>query len=124
MGWPDGLELDCEYTGPRQKNGVHEIYVFDLLGFQDGWINWFYCNRRLTLEALWTTLTSQPHVHIVPVVENPGMVDFFAQQLTNPLSEGIVVRHKDHKHIGALNGCATSKTGFYKIKHREIKELP
>ncbi len=124
------MEVDAEFTGLRQKDGTPQIHVFDLLALgplrvlDAGRVDWVgaympFSKRYELLEAIWTDMKVHPkNVFLVPVVANPKMCEYFAVQTSLPLSEGLVVRHKEQKHIGAMSGCVDAKTGFFKVKFR------
>ncbi len=48
----------------------------------------------------------RPNIHLLPVVRNPNMVDFFSAQLTNPFSEGLVIRSATQRNLGSYTACA------------------
>lgn len=130
MAWPRGCEFDMEWMGPRQKDGIHELRIFDLLMLDGVWIgDWPYWtvpkSRLNALMVIGGDVLGRRYtgpVHIEYPHQNPGLVEMFNAQVTNERSEGLVIRSADQKHTGSLKGCADAKTGFWKCKHKVIVE--
>ena len=127
LPWPKGIVLDCEWVGCRVVEHVKEhcLHVFDILMYENDWLgNMGFWERYKLLaltfgRAIWDS-GLLAHVHLVPCWQNPGLVDKFMEQLQDPLSEGLVVRHKDSGLVGSFSECATNPQWF-KIKYREVK---
>jgi ATP-dependent DNA ligase len=133
LPWPEGLCLDTEYLGLRcvdHLKGSHSLHVFDVLTFNNTWLgNWPYCERLALLHEMYGNLFAHlidtdadeiTNIHYIPTQCNPGLVEMFEAQKQNPLSEGIVVRHKDSKLVGGFNGCKNGDR-MYKIRYREVR---
>lgn len=135
LPWPPNIVLDMEWCGNRCVQHVkeHSLHVFDLLSCDlrildllsygdDGWLGQVPFEKRYSaleyIVQMLPVLGGKPkHVHLIPCRKNPGLVDYFAEQLTNPLSEGLVVRHKDSKLVGSFTKPAVGDRMF-KVKHR------
>ncbi len=116
MPWPDGIGLDAEWYGPRHKGTPHSLHVFDLLYLAGFWVGELPFEERYA--ALATIMQGKPRtggdrpgcqgerVRLMPCVRNPGLMDYFAQQLTNPFSEGLVVRSASQTLLGSYAACA------------------
>ena len=115
--WPENITLDCEWIGRRMIEHVaHEyLYVFDIL---DGAPAIQRLSLLNTFGMLWGDSVL---VKFMPVWTNPGLFDRFQEQMTNPLSEGLVVRRADSRHLMGRNGCKTNPHCL-KIKYRNIRE--
>ena len=118
MPWPENIGLDCEWVGRRMVESVeHDIlYVFDVLDERPAkerleWLADFFKQHGET-----------KYVRSVPFWYNPGLFDRFQEQMTNPLSEGLVVRRSDSRHLMGRNGCLTHPA-IFKIKYRNIREI-
>ena len=127
LPWPKGIALDMEWMGPRVVAAVeeHSLNVFDLLMLNGEWLgNVGFQDRYAILRGLMRIdcCGSGMNVKIIPVRRNPGLTDFFLEQKTDPLSEGIVVRHKDSTLVGSFSKCATGDR-FFKVKYRNNKEM-
>ena len=127
LPWSVGVGVDMEMTGPRHAGGKHQLWIFDILAVpnhgQSMWVGDMPFDARATLLKL-NAWFDPPLINYVETVPNPGLVDFYAEQLTDPLSEGLVVRRANSKLIGSTKGCAVNPHWF-KVKHREaVKELP
>lgn len=123
LTWPDGIGLDMEWVGNRmvENKPVHSLYVFDVFmldGVLCDWPAW----RRMNLVGGWRSFSKAPNVHFVDAMANKGLMDLFAQQICNPLSEGIVVRRHDQKIKGNPSKCVDGQH-IYKIKYRDVREL-
>lgn len=135
--WPDGLGLDFEFCGLRKQGDQPSIWIFDMFRFHNADLfNMRFDERvaRLSILGAQMLLTSMPsfdssdvdcdnfeHLHFVESVPNPGLVDFFVEQMQNPLSEGIVVRRADSTMIGSYNKCAEN-SAWVKCKFDRVKE--
>ena len=130
----DGTVFDAEWMGMRCKDvagqRTHSLHVFDLLRFEGDWLRgtpfWL---RYETLGRLLPAVEisgrgpewQQRTIFQVRAYPNPGLVDFFQQQMQDPLSEGLVVRRADSKLILSTRACADNPMVF-KCKYRGIKE--
>lgn len=124
LPWPDGMELDMEFSGPRHAKGIPELHIFDMLQFGNEWQGDEEFRRRYDyLKRTFERFLKRDHVHLIPAYTNPGLVDRYAEQLTNPLSEGLVIRRADSTMTGHPSKCFEAKSGYYKVKHEERKEL-
>lgn len=126
MPWPTGIGLDMEWMGPRDAGGKHSLHVFDILTFGPRWIgDLSFIQRAVTLAEVWLDMTERQgrpdDVHLVRCQNNPGLVDFFAMQLQDPASEGLVVRRADSKIIGHDLKCGVNPHWF-KFKFARDKE--
>jgi ATP-dependent DNA ligase len=126
LPWPHGIALDMELTGPRDKGGEHRLWVFDLFrpwdcNFQLAVTAPFH--ERLALLRQYMKTCSSPRVRFVEAYPNPGLRDLFAQQMTDPLSEGVVLRRGDWGIFGDQKKCKKSPM-MVKIKYDRIKENP
>ncbi len=135
LPWPADVTLDCEWVGTREvkHKPAHSLYVFDLLLPKTPFVE-----RRQQLYEIINILKAVPipiahmrvpNVYLVPYRQNPGLVDMFMEQLTNPLSEGIVVRRADEQIIGHPTRCVNSpfvfKTKYRNVRNmRDLKEMP
>ncbi len=127
LPWPADVTLDCEWVGPRVADAkpVHSLHIFDLLIPKTPFVE-----RRSRLLKIIAGVDGQkflgacrmPHVHFMPYRINPGLVDMFMEQLTNPLSEGIVVRRADEQIIGHPTRCVNSPFVF-KVKYRNVRNM-
>ena len=133
LPWPAGICLDAEWLGPRVASVVkeHSLHVFDILTAGGEWLgNVPYWKRQEMLkdlrvdmvESFWEIPLRQQlpegrHVHLVQTFSNPGLCERYEEQKLNPLSEGLVVRHKSSLLTGSFAGCAKGDR-FYKIKYR------
>lgn len=110
LPWPNDITLDCEWTGTRMiaEHPKHELWVFDLLNdkpFVERRAELYEIVNPHTCNGNWERFKHAPNVHLVPYRRNPGLVEMFAEQLTNPASEGLVVRRADSKIIGHHSRC-------------------
>jgi hypothetical protein len=136
LPWPDGICLDAEWVGPRVASVVkeHSLHIFDLLMWRGEWLgNVPYWRRQQSLWIITTPLIRyddivsmppgphpqelSPHVSSIPVWQNPGLYDRYVEQLADPLSEGICVRHKDSLLVGGFNSCKVGDR-FFKCRYR------
>lgn len=128
MQWPDGIGLDIEFSGPRHAGGTPCLWVFDQLRSNNEWCGDVQFQDRimcLSERWEWATVTRiPPHVALLRTWSNPGLCDRYAEQLTNPLSEGLVIRKATSTMIGSIGKCAEAKSGYYKVKHTRVKEMP
>ncbi len=110
----------CEWIGNRmvEHKPEHRLYVWD----------WYplgqpcppFAERHIGLGALMAGTPNK--VHFVPYQASPGLVDLFAQQMLDPLSEGLVIRRFDSKVIGHPTRCKDNPH-VLKCKYRDIREL-
>lgn len=124
LSWLDGIGVDCEWSGPRHKGGVDKLWVFDLLQWQGEWTGaWTFSKRVQYLQFWFLDMLDDVRatIHIVPLHVNPGLLDRYSEQLTNPISEGLVVRKATSKMLGGVGQCKVNPEWF-KVKHRNIKE--
>lgn len=132
MDWPDGIGLDMEWTGLRQVGDMNALYVFDLLAADCAWAGAHnYGTRQRNLARIWSRACGGvfshaaigDHLSLAPIFSNSGLCDRFAEQISNPLSEGLVVRRADSIMQGSLTGCKDGPGGGYKVKfNRQTKE--
>lgn len=126
MKWPEGIGVDAEFVGTRQKDGTPELYLFDQLARAGKWIgNEPFTERYASLARVFAALLDvPPSIHLLPAWSNPGLVDRFMEQMQDPLSEGLMIRRADSKLIGSPKGCAVNAL-WMKCKFREAtKENP
>ena len=123
MGWPDGIALDMEWMGPRQVEhlkGRHEFWIFDMVYQGHKWLGrrTGFAERLARLRDVWDGLSMAPRVRLLEA-RDTGFVEFFEEQKSDPLSEGLVLRRKDSGLIGNLSS-ATKNPGMVKCKYRDI----
>lgn len=132
LPWPDGIGLDCEWSGPRDTNGTHELWVFDLLALNGHWYGGFsFFERRLRLYEIinphecgsgdtdmWRRLQNS-RIHRVVTARN-NFCALFERQTENPVSEGIVIRKASSTIIGNRSRSVDNPEMF-KVKFQRIK---
>jgi ATP-dependent DNA ligase len=109
----DGVTLDCEYVGPRQCGGVmpaHRLIVFDVIRHSGEWLRHARFDIRLALLRSMGLQTPRQD-------KNPGLLDFFLEQMQDCTSEGIVVRRADSGLILDESRCRDNPM-WWKIKNR------
>lgn len=127
MHFPEGIALDCEWVGPRMKEHAKRdvLYIFDILTYPEPEDRLYYAHRRYLLKLLigrwYNGANPEKAIAGVPSWQNPGLFDRFQEQMTNPLSEGLVVRRADSRHLMGRNGCLTNPL-IFKCKYRNIRE--
>lgn len=126
---PSNTALDMEWMGPRmvdELHGRHEFRVFDIHYMQGAWLGEMtFPERYARLEQVFAaaraaTKHSVERVRLVPVVSK-DLVKFFEAQKSDPLSEGLVLRHAKSKLVGDLRSPASNRL-WRKVKYRDIKE--
>lgn len=122
------IGLDCEWVGKRMVESVDRdrLIIFDVMTDKT------FEMRLGTLYALEAFRKDQKKIgspeRDAQCVEfcgswtNPGLFDRFQEQMTNPLSEGLVVRRADSRHLMGRNGCLTNPH-VLKVKYRNIREI-
>lgn len=126
LSWPKGIVLDCEWVGCRVVEHVKEhcLHVFDILMHENDWLgNMGFWERYKLLAHIFAKASLYipgPYVHLVPCWPNPGLMDRFMEQLQDPLSEGLVVRHKDSGLVGSFSAPAVNPQ-WVKVKYRDTK---
>ncbi len=128
MGWPDGIALDMEWMGPRCKDemkGRHEFWIFDILYHDGKWVGARPFEERLELlkqaHAAARGESEFPNVRLVED-RHENLFEYFAEQRANPLSEGLVLRHRAGKLIGNRAKSVKNSEAMLKVKYRDIKE--
>lgn len=113
--WP--LALDCEWIGKRMVEHVDfdRLWIFDLL------LPDLPFSQRLELLDDLQEHCREAVVQVMPHWSNPGLVERFQDQLTDPLSEGLVVRRADSVHLLGEKDCKVHPLVF-KVKYRDVKE--
>lgn len=131
LPWPDGIGLDLEWSSLRRVGDSEGLWIFDLLMWEGQWCTEPFSTRRALLYnwinppecgTRWNTFQHATRVHILPCTRGGGMVDLFQSQLTNPLSEGIVIRRADQVNIGHHEKSVVSPT-MWKTKFSRIREV-
>lgn len=121
MRMPSGVLLDTELVGPRHKGMSHRLYLFDVLTFPNGeWINLPYYRRLDMLRALADVAEIGPYTAPVSWLDPFTILSLneqYEQEKQNPLSEGLVIRHRNQINVGSLSGQAQSHL-FLKIKFK------
>lgn len=114
--------LDCEWMGPRHKNKEHRLVLFDILMLQGNWLGGIPFETRVAmLETFFMDLNGWWGLELLGHRKNPGLMDYFAEQLQDPESEGLVVRRADSGLIGGLNACADNPK-WVKVKMKEVRK--
>jgi len=110
----DGLSVQAELIGPRADYlgdmPTPRIVVVDCLRWAGRW------NRTMPFVARMALLTDQGIPHL-DYVESPHMCELFQAQLTDPVSEGVVVRRSSSGLVLHDDVCK-EREGFYKVKFR------
>lgn len=110
----DGVSLQAEMIGPRKDyNGdmpAHRIEVVDCLRWSGQWLRQMPFAKRLGV------LKDNGITHL-PVVESPHLCELFSAQLTDPVSEGIVVRSASSGLVLHPDVCKVRRDWF-KVKFR------
>lgn len=128
LPWPQGIGLDCEVMGRRDKDGVPMLYIFDLWMFEGKWRGGERFDTRQT--AIIFALTDMifnnngelcsKNIKMVDAHANPGMVEAFAHQMTIEGSEGLVIRRADSTIIGNRERSVENpnwfKTKFIRVR--------
>lgn len=119
MDLPGDCAYDCEWVGPRGvflKRPDHRLYVFD----------WYPLNGPCPPFSERHTglgnLIFGENISFVDCFSNPGLVDRFQEQMTNPLSEGLVVRRADSTIIGHPSKCVDNPK-IFKVKFRDVRKF-
>lgn len=121
MNWPRGCTLDVEWMGQRITR-EQKIFVFDLLRHNGKWLRKVpFLERSLILNGPVRPDSFGSRVRYAPVFQNPGLADRFLEQMTNPESEGLVVRRADSGIVGGLSTCEPNPLCF-KVKYRDIRK--
>lgn len=115
----DGLSIDCEWVGNKSDGALilpeHGLYGLDVLRYDGKWLDKVPYAERILLQGdiamPWVTRYT-----------SPDLVEAFYAQLTNPISEGLVVRHVTQKNICRDGRCATAPLMF-KVKHRVVNRI-
>jgi ATP-dependent DNA ligase len=109
----EGCSLDCEYVGPRTCMGQRpepKLCVFDLLRYRGKWLRTTPFSERLVILAgMFSPL--------IRTASNPGLMDFFLEQMQDATSEGIVVRRADSGLILDESRCRDNPM-WWKVKNR------
>lgn len=126
---PDGTAFDAEWVGPHVAEHFksfgfsgprHSLHIFDCLMWEGKWLRTTPFKHRVGLLRIYGP--PERNIFTVQKVPNPGLVDLFQQQLTNPLSEGLVIRRADSGLILSETKCADNPLWF-KIRYRNIREV-
>lgn len=121
--WPNGTAIDAEFMGPRQSGTQHTLHIFDLLYWKGEWLGPVpYAHRLDMLDIHVAPLlkaSTQNKVFLMPYFHNPGLVEQFALQLQNPLSEGLVVRRLDALNTGMIESMSDNPY-IFKVKFKQV----
>lgn len=120
--WPDGIGLDMEWAGPRHTGDQQSLWIFDLLATPHNGetFNMTYETRMAMLDLYCMEAgvgLRESRIHVVPRFYNPGLCERFAEQMADPLSEGLVVRRRDSKIKGHWERSIEGEH-LYKIKFK------
>lgn len=122
LGFPKGTAFDAEWMGPRctaHTHGKHWLILLDLLWYGGQWQgNIPYRERKANMTTLVNLHRNKmgiqaPNILIVPYVEK-GFKQYYEEQKTKPLSEGIVLKRWDSTLKGGGDNPA-----WLKIKYRQ-----
>jgi hypothetical protein len=110
----DGLSVQCELIGPRLDYlgdmPMPRIVVVDCLRWSGLWLRALGFVKRIGV--------LQDHgIPHLEYVESPRMCELFQAQLTDPVSEGVVVRRSSSGLVLHDDVCK-ERDGFYKVKFR------
>lgn len=119
--FPVGTQIDCEWLGRRSCSVTYKakpkLILFDLLRHGRRWLN------METYEARWEMLKEgmaelDLSNVLLSIEAEPGtFATFYKEQKTIAISEGVVLKHKRSKMMGARNGCKKNPR-WYKVKYR------
>ncbi len=116
--WPP-ICLDLEWTGLRQLGDEGSLYIFDVLMSEGLWVQAPFSQRLSALQC-WKAQI-HPLIRVAQYVSNPSMTDLFQMQLQEPLSEGIVIRHKDQVNRGSFEKSVENPL-MWKCKFSRVKD--
>lgn len=133
---PEGTVFDAELMGTRgvAHDRTPRLLIFDLLMDKGRWLRSVPFKTRWELLAglwasaqvvasiiAWEALGARFPVALVPQMTGGGLVDFFAQQMQDPLSEGLVIRHRDSTLLLDPRRVRQNPQVF-KCKYRDLPE--
>lgn len=124
LPWPEGIGLCMEWIGPRGvlKRCTDFLYVFDVFMIDGELCDWPAWKRRNLIDS-WRGLSSNwniPNIRFAESFQNPGLLDRFQEQLSNPLSEGLVLRRADQVLAGHPSQCRPAPL-ILKCKYRSVR---
>ena len=102
LDFPDGTAFDAEWMGPRVIDvlrGRHFFMMLDLLYWGGQWQGDVPCESRYQNMKTLVTLSKAkqrvptPNIEVVDSID-AGFLGYFKDQRTNPLTEGVVIKHK------------------------------
>lgn len=126
LGFPDGTAFDMEWMGPRvidALRGRHFFVLLDLLYWNGQWQGDVQCRHRYenmrTLAALHKARQKvpTPNVMVVDSVDS-GFVEMYRDQMRNPLTEGVVIKHGISTLLGNFRRPVDNPL-WKKAKYRE-----
>jgi hypothetical protein len=119
--------IDMEFMGPR---GQHPpgLCIFDLLMWGGKWLGGTkFVDRYAALSRVYVDLLQTAkngrrdelfsRIELLPCWSNPGLPVRFVEQLTDPRSEGLVIRRHDSGLIGS-SSRPTNNPLWFKLKHQ------
>jgi hypothetical protein len=108
------VTVQAEFVGPRADYLGHmpvpRIEIVDCLRWRGEWLRHKPFGERLEL----LEVEGIPHL---PAVESPLLCDLYAAQLTDPVSEGIVVRSATSGLVLHPDVCRV-RSDWFKVKFR------
>lgn len=123
--FPPSTQLDSEWLARRScsvSNKVkgkvpNKLIIFDILRLGKKWLRMkTYEDRWAILQEKMTDITLEDVS--LSVVAEPGQFEaFYEAQRKIAISEGVVIKHKKSKMVGARNGCKKNPQWF-KVKYR------
>jgi hypothetical protein len=114
-----GITLDCEWVGNSTDGaldpGEHRIIAFDILRWNGEWLDGVDYADRLAMQHTIEIPWAKTYV-------SPDLTEAYYTQLTNPVSEGLVVRHKQQRII-MLDGRCSEHPLMFKVKHHVLNRV-
>jgi len=118
---PEGTALDLEWMGPRavaETQGRHWFKAFDMLYRGGEWLGEVGCLVRY--QHLCDLFQHCPPSAAIELTQatTTRLMDLYEQSKHIPITEGIVVKHRDSGLVGNLTG-ATDNPLWNKVKWRQ-----
>jgi ATP-dependent DNA ligase len=115
----DGVTLDCEWVGNSTDGaldpGEHRIVAFDILRWDGKWLDGVDYSERLAMQTYLKIPWAKTYF-------SPDLTEAYYTQLTNPVSEGLVVRHKQQRIIMRDGRCSDNPL-MLKVKHHAVNRV-
>lgn len=133
LPWPAGIGLDCELVGPRHAGSKQQLRLFDVLYVGGDWMGHLPFAAREdalmnigywlphSVAILRTSPLAPDCINVLLSRSNPGLVDFYSEQMQDPRSEGLVIRRADQKLLGSFTGCMDNPA-MLKCKFKHVTE--